>query len=560
MARFNQSTTAGQRLRKDPTATKNHEGGLAFTPTPELELYLRACTSLLEDKFYTKGSKERKDIQALLGKVDRKYVLQLAAYVRNEMKLRSLPVMLLAEAARMPSKELQAQVVELVGAYKSDPSLENFNALVEFMTNHEHSNGVLSKLRTSAPEDTSKNLPLIKKYVQWLNDGREPKKDVKQYAPKIIQRADEPAEALAYWTSVFGSKAKLPNALKKGLAEALSKFDEYQLAKWDKGGRDMKLRDVIRLVHPRPNDQERAALYKRAIEGELKTPETWEVKISGGGSTSENWGEIAPKMGTMALLRNLRNFEQKGAQKALAEAKRRFRDPEAVQKSRLLPFRWYTALKHVSNSDVADAVREAMELSVVNLPKWRGSTAIFSDNSGSMHSQLSSKSTVQYIEIAGVMSALALHMTQDEYLIGAFGQTYKDVSLSRRDSVLTNAGRVANAHVGHSTNAYLAIQSIRKRKKKFDRIFIFSDMQCYDTSGGSWYSDQSLAEEWKKYRQEVNSKAMLYSVDLAGYGSLQWPENDRSVYFLAGWSEKVLDLVEAIENQHSAVDLIKERW
>lgn len=90
---------------------------------------------------------------------------------------------------------------------------------------------------------------------------------MRAYVPKVIRRADEPGELLAYWMRTLGSgnKTKLPNALKKGLSDAMNRFDEYQLAKYHRKG-EVKLRDVLNLVHARPENEARAALYKRLLE------------------------------------------------------------------------------------------------------------------------------------------------------------------------------------------------------------------------------------------------------------------------------------------------------
>ena len=488
--RFNRKAhTANAAAR--PDAMLNRAGGLAFRATPELALYLRACAALFEDQHYRDGSKQLGELRTAIHACSRDFVLRLAHYARVEMKLRSLPTVLLAEASRM----------------------------VEHRT------------------DESKAM-------------------VRAYAPKIVRRADEPAEVLAYYKMAYGRT--WPNALKKGLGDALARFDEYQLAKYDRA-KEVKLRDVIRITHPVPADAERAALYGRAIKGELATPKTWETHISAEGSNAKSWNEIARSMGTMALLRNLRNFERHGAVDALRIARYRFRSAEAVRKSRILPFRWLSALQVISDSETKDAVREAIELSVANVPRFDGTTAIFCDNSGSMHSGLSKRSTLKYIDIASVMGALAVHLSSGKYRVGAFGATYSDVDVSRRDSVLTNAQRIARTNVGHATHAYLTIDSLIRRRIEVDRVFVFSDMQCYGMTG-HWTGGQSLAETWAKYVASVNPKAMLYSVDLAGYGSLQWPEDSGNVIFLSGWSERIFELVPMVERGADAVERIRTHW
>ena len=122
----------------------------------------------------------------------------------------------------------------------------------------------------------------------------------------IVQRPDELTEFLAiYWKD---GKQPLSAQVKKGLASAFGKFDEYQLSKWDKPG-EIKLRDVLFLTHAKPKDAEQDALWKRLIDGELAVPHTWEVSLSAQDEISkkEKWKRLLKenRLGAMALLRNL---------------------------------------------------------------------------------------------------------------------------------------------------------------------------------------------------------------------------------------------------------------
>lgn len=500
--KFNPATQTLDRVRKHRDLTTNHEGGGAYTVDAETELYLTTCASFLEDKYYTSASQDLAALRALIVKVGPKFALQLAAYARQQMHLRSMPIVLLAEASRL-----------------------------------------------------------------YVNEPNEPKPLLEEYAPKVLLRADEPAELVGYYINVLldgkqPTKFTIPAALKRGIAKAFERWDEYQLAKYNNTRREVKMRDVVRLVHPKPKDDEWADLFKKIINDELKTPDTWEVKISTEGSTAKNWDAIAPKMGIFALVRNLRNFEQKGAKKAIAHAISVITDEEKVRKSRMLPFRWLAAANNVQSVELQDALRIAIELSVGNVPVWDGSTAIFGDNSGSMNASVSAKSTMRRRDIAGLMSAIMLHRSAGAVVCGAFGDVLGVVRMSRKDSLLTNAQKMIDARVGHSTNAFLSLKYLIENRIPVDRVVIFSDMQCYstDTSQGRWYSDPHLAIHWNEYRTKINRSARLYSVDLAGYGTAQFPQNDDSVALMAGWSDRIFELIPALEAGQTAVDVIKNEW
>ena len=132
----------------------------------------------------------------------------------------------------------------------------------------------------------------------------------------VIRRADELSELLAVHAKVNGVtpdkvKKKIPAQMqmKRGLAAAFGKFDEYALGKYDRAGA-IRLRDVLFLCHAKPRDEEQAALWKRLIANELAVPDTWEVALSGGADKKETWTRLITegKLGYFALLRNLRNM------------------------------------------------------------------------------------------------------------------------------------------------------------------------------------------------------------------------------------------------------------
>lgn len=476
------------------SATVNHEGGLAFTMTPKMELYSRVATALIgEPKFYEPNAEGDKDILRLVATVaaeDPEFILKLAVHCRRDLYLRTVPVVLLVEAC-------------------------HFEASKAF---------------------------------------------VRRYTPHIIQRPDELTETIAYWKRRHGdignqaSKGMLSNPLKRGLADAFENFDAYQLAKYDRDG-EVKLKDVLKIVHPKPKNAARSEVYRLLKERKLPVPDTWETVISGGGSTKENWEKVIPKMGYMAKLRNLRNFLDKGVD--LDPVLAHLTNRNAVRQSKQLPFRYYSAYREIEGNasahtpQVLEALATAMDLSVENVPELKGTTFITADHSGSMQSPLSARSKVSCQNVADVMLSLAAHIS-DRPITSIFGSDFKVVHALKSAGVLANVRHFAAQNAGHATNAYLTIQYLNKHRTVVDRILIFSDMQCYDASNRAVWPGiprgQSLAEELARYRANVNPSVMLYSVDLRGYGTSQFPESDRRVCMLAGWSERVLQFIPLYES------------
>ena len=156
---------------------------------------------------------------------------------------------------------------------------------------------------------------------------------------RVIQRADELSEFVAiYWKD---GRVPLSGQVKKGLAAAFTKFDEYALAKYDRAS-PVKLRDVLFLSHAKPVDAAQAELWKRLVAGELATPDTWEVALSAGADKREAWERLLSenKLGALALLRNLRNMADAKVTPALiGEALGR------MKTERVLPFRFIAAAR-----------------------------------------------------------------------------------------------------------------------------------------------------------------------------------------------------------------------
>jgi hypothetical protein len=207
---------------------------------------------------------------------------------------------------------------------------------------------------------------------------------VSQTLAQVIQRADELAEFVGiYWKD---GKVPLSAQTKKGLAKTFHKFDEYQLATYDRNG-PIRLRDVLFLCHAKPRDVQQAALWKRLIEGELQTPDTWEVALSSGADKRDAWERLLRerKLGALALLRNLRNMKQAGVDESLVLG-----GIDSMNTGRVLPFRFLAAARYVPQWE--EALERAMLSSLTEEEKLPGRTVLLVDISGSMTAALSRRS------------------------------------------------------------------------------------------------------------------------------------------------------------------------
>ena len=353
---------------------------------------------------------------------------------------------------------------------------------------------------------------------------------------EVVRRPDDMTEILAYHLAKNG---KLSNAMKKGFSEAFNKFDGYQLAKWRSEGKSVSLLDVARLVHPVPTDRNAEALASLAA-GNLKNTRTWESKLSEAGKTegskseakAKAWSEVLETLGYMALLKNLRNIET-DAPELIERAAVKLVNREAIRKSLVLPFRFYDAVSNVSSRDFKIALSKAADLSIENVPNLKGKTLIAVDESGSMGGRPE--------KIAKMFGSILYKALDADLLTFSNGARFRN--LNPADSVFTLMDSMRFNHGGTNFNSIFDTA-----KAKYDRIFILSDMQAW--MKGGWYHNiptQALAN----YRDRTGAKPLVYSSDLNGHGSMQFPE--RGVVALAGFSDKVFELIDILEKDRKVL-------
>lgn len=340
---------------------------------------------------------------------------------------------------------------------------------------------------------------------------------------RVIQRADELSEFVAiYWT---GGRQPLSAQVKKGLAAAFPKFDEYALAKYDRAGA-VRLRDVLFLSHAKPNDGAQAELWKRLAANELAAPDTWEVALSAVGREAgreegadksaekrEVWERLLAerKLGALALLRNLRNLHGAGVSEELVLAA-----IAAMKADRVLPFRFVSAAKHAPQWE--PELEAAMFRCLKSVAKLAGKTVLAVDNSPSMYGvPVSSRSELQRVDAACALAILLREICEKVTVI-AFSTTSTIVP-SRRGFALRDAIKATESngtHIGAAVD--------RAAKEGYDRLIVLTDEQSHD---------QVPAPRGKGYMINVASAR-----NGVGYG--EWTHID-------GWSEAVVEYIAELE-------------
>lgn len=486
----------------------NKEGAEAYKLSPEWRLYTAVVTSVLSDNFYENASSRLETIRDLIARNDPEFVARLAVYTRSKMNMRSIPLVL---------------AIELAKVHRGDST-------------------------------------------------------VRQMVAQIIQRADEITELLAYYQLANDRKGvkklnKLSKQIQAGLEEAFNRFDEYQFAKYNRDT-EIKFRDALFLVHPKAKDEKQQVLFNKIVSNSLETPYTWETELSVLGQIcyrtdksrktafSLKWEELidSEKVGYMALMRNLRNIlEANVSKKHIKKVCKVLSSPEAVCRSRQLPFRFLAAYREISKVNsayagcVLDALEQAVCISAENIKGFNSDTSVLlaCDVSGSMQRAISPGSQILSYDI-GLMLAMLLKFRCKHAITGMFGDKWKIINVPTR-RILANVDTFYHreGEVGYSTNGYLVIEDLLNRRKQIDKVMMFTDCQLWNSQ-----NDTSLASVWNNYKK-ISPDSKLYLFDLSGYGTTPLDIIRDDVYLIAGWSDKVFDILSAIDKGGDALDEIK---
>ena len=523
MARYNTGAVRAVRTKVSSPVTatgvetKTFEGGKGFLRTPKAELFLLGASSFNEDAFYESANDRNVRVR------------QLVSQIVNE-----------------------PDGVEWLGKF------------VEWLRN-------VGNIRTQSMIIALETAKIM------IDKGIAGSRKI---VASALTRADEPAEAIAYWHSTFGRN--IPQAVKRGIADAAVKtYNERSVFKYDSKAKSIRFADVIQLVHPSPKDARQSAVFKFALDrryndnvevpSELKIVSarqelkslngddlrklanddklaeyisksgmTWEA-LSGqisGGMDAKAWEAVIPSMGYMALLRNLRNFlDANVSDKVMRNVLDKIQDPQEVAKSKQLPFRFLSAYKELShNLKVAAALEAALGHSLVNVPKLSGRTLILVDNSSSMSWGVSEKSKMSYAEIAGLFGS-AMALSGNDVDLYAFGTEVRPIAFRKGESVLKVAAKF-NSNMGGTYTQ----DAINKTFRGHDRVIIIGDEQHAPTKRYyGYYSERPVGNDF-------GVGVPLYTWNLAGYQPAG--ASGDNVFAFGGMSDASFNLIKTVETAY----------
>lgn len=401
----------------------------------------------------------------------------------------------------------------------------------------------------------------------------------------VLQRADEPGEAVAYHLARHGRK--LPMPVKRGVADAARRlYSERSLLKYDTASHGVRFGDVLDLTHPRPGSEWQGDLFTYALNrrhghddmvpvglgtivrnrllrdavtnpGYLPAAEdftdagmTWEDALSLLGdkvSKAALWQAMIPSMGFMARLRNLRNFDQAGlSDGAVKPVLDMLGDPDQVRRSRQLPLRFLSAYRAAPSLRWSYPLQRALDTSVENIPALPGRTLILIDTSGSMNDRMSGRTELLRWD-AAVSFGLALARACADVEVWSYsGGGYSRVrdlrfDLRAGESLLTSIGRWKTD--GFMLNGGTdTAGTLKDRYSGHDRVVILTDEQDGGLSWGAHYGQVG------KVTDQMPKDRPLYTFNVAGYQSSH-AATDPNRLVLGGLTDHMFGLISQVEKR-----------
>jgi 60 kDa SS-A/Ro ribonucleoprotein len=375
-------------------------------------------------------------------------------------------------------------------------------------------------------------------------------------------------------SGVVGRKS-LGSAPKRLIRDWLARQDEEVLFS-SSAGQSPSLADIVKMIHPKPGSKRREAFYgymlgrtyepsalpglvtqfERFKAGEdLNVPDLPFMLLSALPLAGKEWADIARKASWQTTRMNLNTFarhsvfEDRASIRQIAD---RLRDPSEIKRARVFPYQLLTAYQNCDAAvpqEVRDALQDAMELAIANVPSIDGSVVVCPDVSGSMSSPVTghrrgTTTSVRCIDVAALVAAAILRKNPTATIV-PFEQAVVPLELNSRDSVMTNATRLSSIG-GGGTNCSAAIALLNRRKTKSDLVIFVSDNESWVDQGRG--RGTAMMAEWAEFRQR-NPRARLVCLDIQPNQTTQAVERE-DILNIGGFSDHAFEVVAAFAAGH----------
>lgn len=489
------------------TNVANRTGAASYALTAREALAQYAVTGTFNDTFYADAAEQLEAVAKLALEVEPEFLAKVAIHAAEKGHMKDMPVTLLA----------------MLSGVESDAFARAFPKVV-------------------------RSGKMLRGFVQVMRSGAAGRKSLGTRPKKMVQA----------WLEQLSTEQFLQAMV----------------------GNDPSLADVIRMVHPKPRDAERTALYAWAIgrpydvaalpepvaafeafkrDTGLPLPAVPFQMLTSLGLSKEQWAQVALTGSWQMVRQNLNTFARKGVFEVDGIAERlaaRIADPEAVRRAKVFPYQLMVAWQMADPSVpamVRDALQDAMEVAISQVPMVAGNVVVCPDVSGSMSSPVTgyrkgATSIVRCIDVAALVAASFLRRNRHARVL-PFEMDVVDVPLNGRDSVMTNAAKLA-AVGGGGTNCSAPLRLLAREKAKVDVVIFISDNQSWMDARGQGQATAMMAE-WSRIKK-VSPAAKLVCVDIQPY--VETPATGEDVLNIGGFSDAVYGAITSFVAGESGPD------
>ena len=474
----------------------NHAGAPAYASSPAHALAQLAATGTFNGVFYAEPREQLDEVLKLVGQLDPSFIAKTAIYAREKAHMKDMPALLLA--------------------FLSTLATEDFSRAFPRVVTHGK---------------------MLRNFVQIMRSGAVGRKSMGSRPKRMVEA----------WLATASDAEILRASI----------------------GNDPSLADVIKMVHPKPGSPAREALYAYLIgkphdvsllpdtvkafeafkaDSTLDLPDVPFQMLTALPLTKDHWTAIAKTASWQMLRQNLNTFARHGVFEDVQVTElvaARLRDATAIAKARVFPYQLMVAFRSVDKAvpaAIKDALQDAMEIALANVPAVAGRVVVCPDVSGSMASPVTgfrkgATSSVRCIDVAALVAAAMLRQNTDAVVL-PFEQTVVNIDLNARDSVMTNAQKLA-AIGGGGTNCSAPLQRVLDTKAKVDLVVFVSDNQSWmDAQNGQATAMRMLWEKVKRY----NPHAKLVCIDIQPYTTTQAAETS-DIMNIGGFSDAVFTTI-----------------
>lgn len=480
------------------TNTINQASAPAYAFSAKHQLAQYAATGCLNATYYASAEAQLSTVMQLCQEIEPRFIAQTAVYCRERGYMKDMPALLTTVLAAKSANEL-----------------------------------------TPAFQRVINNGKMLRNFVQILRSGVTGRKSLGTRPKKLVQ----------IWLNRASEKELLAASI----------------------GNNPSLADVVKMVHPKPKEAWREAFFAwligknfqvEALPPILKAFEAYKADrsqplpdvpfqmLTALELNDKDWAKIAMQSGWQMVRMNLNTFARHqvfaipGMTQAIAN---KLRDAQAIAKAKVFPYQLmsaFTAADEEVPSQVTDALQDAMEIALANVPEIAGKIVVCPDVSGSMQSSVtgykgSATSKVRCIDVAALVAAAIVRKNPDAMVL-PFEQKVVDCKLNSRDSVMSNAAKLASIG-GGGTTCSAPLARLNDKKESADLVIYISDNESWIDSRR--HGATATMHEWNRFKQR-NHHAKLVCIDIVPYATTQACES-ADILNVGGFSDEVFKIIAA---------------